>query len=130
MLQMMGGATMIWGALIAQRVRASPSAAPLWLSPRIAEGFLFAVLAALAYGASPIMTRTALQSAGPWGAITGGRIAYGAATAVVVRMPIVSNGAPTDFSRPSPGEVPHANHRAREALHPQPSQRELSEPVD
>jgi uncharacterized membrane protein len=47
---------------------------------------LFAVCAALAYGTSPTMTRTALQAAGPSGAIMGGLIAYGAATCVVVGM--------------------------------------------
>jgi len=79
-----------WRALIAQRVRASPSAAPLRISPRKVEGFLFALFAALAYGTSPIMTRTALQSAGSSGAITGGLIAHGAATAVVVSMLLLS----------------------------------------
>jgi uncharacterized membrane protein len=53
---------------------------------------LFAVFAALAYGTTPIMTRTALQSAGPSGAIIGGLIAYGAATIVVVTMLLFSSG--------------------------------------
>ena len=86
-LQVIGGITMISGALVAQRqVPVSISAGPLRFSPRKAEGFLFAVFAALAYGTTPIMTRTALQSAGPAGAIIGGLIAYGAATVVVVIM--------------------------------------------
>ena len=86
-LQVIGGITMISGALVAQRqVPMSISAGPLRFSPRKAEGFLFAVFAALAYGTTPIMTRTALQSAGPSGAIIGGLIAYGAATVVVVIM--------------------------------------------
>ena len=87
MLKIIGGITMISGALVAQRqVPVSISAGPLRFSPRKAEGCLFAALAALAYGTTPIMTRTALQSAGPSGAIIGGLIAYGAATVVVVIM--------------------------------------------
>jgi drug/metabolite transporter (DMT)-like permease len=86
-LQVIGGITMISGALVAQRqVPVSMSAGPLRFSPRKAEGFLFAVFAALAYGTTPIMTRTALQSAGPSGAIIGGLIAYSAATVVVAIM--------------------------------------------
>jgi uncharacterized membrane protein len=51
---------------------------------------VFALLAALAYGTSPIMTRTALQFSGPSSAIVGGLIAYGAATVAVVMMILVS----------------------------------------
>src|SRR5262245_11106508 len=90
-LQIVGAITMISGALIAQRqVPVSMSAGPLRFTPRKAEGFLFAVFAALAYGSPPIRTRPALQSAGPSGAIIGGLIAYGAATIVVVIMLLFS----------------------------------------
>jgi hypothetical protein len=85
--QTMGGLTMLRGALIAPRqVPHSLPAAPLRRSPRKAEGLLFAQFAALAYGTSPIMTRMALKSVGPTGAITGGLIAYGAATVAVVSL--------------------------------------------
>jgi len=91
MLQIIGGVTMVSGALIAQRqAPGSRSAARLTFSPRKAEGFLFAVCAALAYGTSPIMTRMALQSTGPSAAVIGGLIAYGAATCVVVGMILFS----------------------------------------
>jgi len=91
-LQVIGGITMISGALVAQRQAPVSMSGPLRFSPRKAEGFLFAVFAALAYGTTPIMTRTALQSAGPSGAIIGGLIAYSAATVVVVVMLLSSAG--------------------------------------
>jgi uncharacterized membrane protein len=59
--------------------------------PRVAEGFLFAFLAALAYGTAPVMTRLALQSCGPSCAIFGGLVAYGSATAVIVMMLLLSS---------------------------------------
>jgi uncharacterized membrane protein len=59
-------------------------------APRIAEGYLFAFLAALAYGTAPVMTRVALQSGGPASAIFGGVVAYGSATAVIVTMLLLS----------------------------------------
>jgi uncharacterized membrane protein len=47
-------------------------------------------LAALAYGTTPIMVRTALRQAGPSSAIVGGLIAYGAATAAVAALLLVA----------------------------------------
>ncbi|HZT49548.1 MAG TPA: DMT family transporter [Hyphomicrobiaceae bacterium] len=85
-LQVVGGVAMVSGAFITQRQQIAASGAQVAFSPRVAEGVLFALLAALAYGTSPIMTRTALQSTGPSGAILGGLIAYGAATAAVTVM--------------------------------------------
>jgi uncharacterized membrane protein len=87
----MGGVLMVSGALIGQQQRpASSLAAAPKFSPRYAQGFVYALLAAFAYGTSPIMTRTALQSAGPSSAVLGGLIAYGAATAVVTLMILLS----------------------------------------
>jgi drug/metabolite transporter (DMT)-like permease len=90
-LQVLGGATMVSGAFLTQRqAQASRQKSGVTFRPRYAEGYLFALLAALAYGTSPIMTRTALQSAGPSSAILGGLIAYGAATAAVTVMVLLS----------------------------------------
>jgi drug/metabolite transporter (DMT)-like permease len=58
--------------------------------PRHAEGYLFALLAAFAYGTTPIMVRTALRYAGPSSAILGGVISYGAATAAIALMLMLS----------------------------------------
>jgi uncharacterized membrane protein len=91
-LQVIGGVAMVSGAFVTQRqqIAAVASAGAVAFSPRVAEGVLFALLAALAYGTSPIMTRTALQSTGPSGAVLGGLIAYGAATAAVTLMVLSS----------------------------------------
>jgi drug/metabolite transporter (DMT)-like permease len=86
------------GAVAAPRggVPASPlgadrhaMAAPKFV-PRQAEGYLFALLAACAYGTTPIMVRTALRHGGPSSAILGGVIAYGAATAAIALMLMLS----------------------------------------
>ena len=52
-------------------------------APRYLAGYLFASLAAIAYGTTPIMARFALEHTGPSTGILGGLIAYVAATAVV-----------------------------------------------
>ena len=102
-LQMLGGLFILGGSLITQRqpvrpraanVTSDPSAdgslsakvhgieAPAFV-PRQFTGYLFASLAALAYGTTPIMARSALEHSGPATGILGGLIAYGSATAVV-----------------------------------------------
>jgi drug/metabolite transporter (DMT)-like permease len=90
LLQIIGGVTMLSGAFITQRQRQARAPAVPIFSPRYAEGYLFALFAALAYGTSPIMTRSALQSTGLSSAILGGLIAYGAATAVITVMILAS----------------------------------------
>jgi uncharacterized membrane protein len=84
LLQGIGGAVMVTGALVArlQRPDARRAGAPVFVAPYL-RGYLSASLAALAYGATPIMTRFALEHTGPTSGILGGLIAYGAATAVV-----------------------------------------------
>jgi drug/metabolite transporter (DMT)-like permease len=107
-LQVMGGIVMLAGSFITQSQQLSaPNAAakaaeangPLATDahapavpkfvPRYAEGYLFALLAAFAYGTTPIMVRTALRHAGPSSAILGGVISYGAATAAIVLMLVI-----------------------------------------
>jgi drug/metabolite transporter (DMT)-like permease len=92
-LQMIGGIVMLAGALITQQqpfkpVPAAPvahrAAAEHVFLPRRTVGYVFASLAALAYGTSPIMARGALEHTGPVTGVLGGLIAYGAATAVMV----------------------------------------------
>ena len=69
----------------APRRRTEPAqrtqAVPLFV-PRYLAGYLFALLAALSYGTTPIMARFALAHTGPATGILGGLIAYIAATAV------------------------------------------------
>lgn len=95
-LQMLGAGVMLAGALVTQYQRPTSRAASgvnsaqpgiqrseAGFVPRYLPGYLFASLAALAYGTSPIMARFALASTGPGGGILGGFIAYCAATAVL-----------------------------------------------
>lgn len=98
LLQILGGVVMLGGSLVTQsqppRTIAAPAAAeptpgpkakpalppfiPLYLA-----GYVFALLAAIAYGTTPIMARFALEHTGPTTGILGGLIAYVAATTVV-----------------------------------------------
>ena len=93
-LQILGAVVMLAGALVTQYQRPGSRAASgstaLQGRPsggifvaRYLPGYLFASLAAIAYGTSPIMARFALESTGPGGGILGGLIAYCAATAVL-----------------------------------------------
>jgi len=103
-LQLAGGIVMLAGALLTQRQPMKPvkrsakptatrvaaagqapghaAAAPVFV-PHRAAGYTFASLAALAYGTSPIMARTALAHTDPLAGIFGGVISYGAATAAM-----------------------------------------------
>lgn len=88
-LQMIGGALIIAGSVITHRQRFRTNAAPSASTanavfvPRRLAGYLFATLAALAYGTSPIMARLALAESAPAQSLLGGLIAYISATAVV-----------------------------------------------
>jgi drug/metabolite transporter (DMT)-like permease len=92
-LQMIGGVLILVGSLITQQaparigaggaaVAAKP-ATPADFAPRYVAGYVFASLAALAYGSTPIMARFALEHTGPAASVLGGLIAYIAATIVV-----------------------------------------------
>jgi drug/metabolite transporter (DMT)-like permease len=86
-LQAIGGVLILIGSFITQRQppRARAPSAPgverkPIFAPRYLAGYLFASLAALGYGITPILSRFALEHSGPTGGILGGLIAYGAAT--------------------------------------------------
>lgn len=93
-LQIIGGVVMLAASLITQRqppkAKGAPAAAkpaankpelPPFM-PRYLAGYLFASLAAVAYGSTPVMARFALEHTGPATGILGGLISYTAATAV------------------------------------------------
>jgi drug/metabolite transporter (DMT)-like permease len=91
-LQLGGGIVMLAGALLTQRQPAKPArtaaatdkaGVPAFV-PRRAVGYAFASIAALAYGTSPIMARTALAHTDPLTGIFGGVISYSAATAAML----------------------------------------------
>ena len=68
MLQAMGALLMVSGSLVTQRSSDPPAPSKRDESafkPRVAVGFFFALIAALAYGTSPIIVRQALQDVGP-----------------------------------------------------------------
>jgi len=88
-LQIIGGLVMFAGAFTTQRQSLPKVSAP-GFSPRYAEAYLYALVAALAYGTGPFMARVALQFSGPSSAISGGLIAYGASTAAVATMILLS----------------------------------------
>ena len=67
-LQMIGGALILAGSLITQRQPQPRGAAPTQAPPlraALSQGYVFASLAALAYGTSPIMARFALEAHRP-----------------------------------------------------------------
>jgi drug/metabolite transporter (DMT)-like permease len=96
LLQIIGGVAMLGGSLVTQSQPpktftagakpapgpndrpALPAFVPLYLA-----GYIFALLAAVAYGTTPIMARFALEHTGPTTGILGGLVAYVAATSVV-----------------------------------------------
>jgi drug/metabolite transporter (DMT)-like permease len=91
-LQMLGGVVMLAGSLITQQQPHKPAAADAAASrpasehaflPRRTIGYIFASLAALFYGSSPILARGALEHTGPLTGLAGGLISYGTATAVM-----------------------------------------------
>jgi drug/metabolite transporter (DMT)-like permease len=89
LLQMIGAGLIVAGSIITQqqpaRSRAGLTAAATRavFVPHYVKGYVFGLLAALAYGTSPIMARHALQHTGATTGIIGGLIAYVAATALV-----------------------------------------------
>ncbi len=85
LLQVAGAILMVSGSLVTQQ---SPQAGASKLDkstfkPRIVVGFFFALIAALAYGTSPIIVRQALQDVGPLSGIAGASVAYASATVAV-----------------------------------------------
>jgi uncharacterized membrane protein len=88
-LQLIGGLVMFAGAFTTQQQSLQKVGAP-GFSPRYAEAYLSASVAALAYGTGPFMARIALQFAGPLNAISGGLISYAASTAAIATMVFLS----------------------------------------
>lgn len=58
----------------------SPTPSPLHFTPRLAEGYTFAFLAALCYGASPALVRFAVEGKGLAASLAGGVVASTSAT--------------------------------------------------
>jgi drug/metabolite transporter (DMT)-like permease len=94
-LQAIGGVIMVAGSLITQRRSTPPptivgaASTPVFV-PAYLSGYVFASLAALCYGSSPIMARFALAHTGPSTGIMGGLISYTAATLAVALFVVCS----------------------------------------
>ena len=86
LLQVVGAVLMVSGSLVTQRSAETATASKsneVAFTPRVAVGFFFASIAALAYGSSPIIVRQALQDVGPLSGVAGASVAYAAATVAV-----------------------------------------------
>lgn len=81
-LQVVGAFLMVSGSLVTQGSSQTTEAGKSF-KPRVALGFFFALIAALAYGTSPIIVRQALQNVGALSGLAGGAVAYAAATVAV-----------------------------------------------
>ena len=84
--QAVGAVLMVSGSLVTQRFSRATETGQLdklAFKPRIAAGFFFALIAAFAYGTSPIVVRQALQDVGALSGLAGGAVAYAAATLAV-----------------------------------------------
>jgi drug/metabolite transporter (DMT)-like permease len=86
MLQVVGAVLMVSGSLVSQQSSQPPVVSKQGnaFKPRVAAGFFFALIAALAYGTSPIIVRQALQDIGALSGLAGGAVAYAAATVAVM----------------------------------------------
>ncbi len=72
--------------------------------PRYAEGYLYATLAAVAYGFSPIFIGLGIKAAGGGGAMAGGLVSYIAAT-VLVGIVLVATRQPASTYRIAPSAL-------------------------
>jgi uncharacterized membrane protein len=85
-LRMLGILLIIAGPAVVSRdkARAAPGGVRAVFSPKLAEGYGFAVFAALSYGLTPVLVRYAGQGRGLAGGLGGGVIGSAAATAAVL----------------------------------------------
>jgi drug/metabolite transporter (DMT)-like permease len=85
-LVILGPAMMRQSDAAAPKPAAEETLAPDGLAafrPHYAEGYLFAALAAVAYGVSPVMLRAVVESSGIGGSLIAGIVSYAAATVVI-----------------------------------------------
>lgn len=103
LLKVLGIALILAGpALTVERdaKKKNAAAAQLKFTPLYVEGYIFAGLAAVAYGVSPILVRFALEG-GSWRAsVAGGLVSYTAATLALVAVVIATGQARHVFDMP------------------------------
>ena len=82
-LKVLGIMLILVGPMIVSRDRAQESVDPAVFSPRLAEGYAFAFLASICFGASPVLVRYAARDQGLAASLAGGVLGSAAATAVI-----------------------------------------------
>jgi len=87
-MKILGIVLIIAGPMIVSRDRgrAPPAAEQLAFTPRLAEGYAFAFLGSICYGASPVLVRYAVAGQGLAASLAGGVIASAAATVVMLAL--------------------------------------------
>jgi drug/metabolite transporter (DMT)-like permease len=83
-LKVLGIILILVGPMIVSRDRAQKSADQPVFTPRLAEGYVFAFLASICFGASPVLVRYAARDQGLAASLAGGVLGSAAATAVIV----------------------------------------------
>ena len=88
-LRMLGIILIVAGPMMIRRGKKTAPAMTVSFTPRFAEGYAFAFLAALCYGASPVLVRFASEGKGIAASLAGGVIASAAATAVMILLLLI-----------------------------------------
>jgi drug/metabolite transporter (DMT)-like permease len=86
-IKVLGIALILAGPLLTVDKKGKAKAAgggELAFTPNYVEGYIFSMLAALAYGTSPILVRMALEKTSWHASIAGGLVSYAAATVAIV----------------------------------------------
>jgi drug/metabolite transporter (DMT)-like permease len=82
-LKVLGIILILVGPALVSRDRARKGADPAVFTPRLAEGYVFAFLASICFGASPVLVRYAARDQGLAASLAGGVLGSAAATAVI-----------------------------------------------
>jgi drug/metabolite transporter (DMT)-like permease len=82
-LKVLGIVLILAGPMLVSRDRAQKNADPPVFSPRLAEGYAFAFLASICFGASPVLVRYVARDQGLAASLAGGVLGSAAATAVI-----------------------------------------------
>ncbi len=105
-LRIFGIALVILGPALAfsgetERSRTAAKGAQVQFSPRHMEGYGYVALSSIGYGLSPIFTALGLRELGPGASMTGGLVAYLAAT-LAVAVVVVATGSVRHVGETSP----------------------------
>jgi drug/metabolite transporter (DMT)-like permease len=88
-LRVLGIILIVAGPAMIRRGKKTAPAAPIHFTPRLAEGYVFAFIAALCYGASPALVRFASEGKGIAAGLAGGVIASTSASIVMLLLLLI-----------------------------------------